>query len=521
VSQSLIQPAAPSYTEEDFQSLRARLIALCNSVFPNLDLASLAELATLLLETNAWIGDVLTYYLNATGREARITTATQRRGLLGLVKLIGFRVPGAVAAQATEQFVFSPAPTGTLTLPAGTIVQTQAVTTPIQYQLLAPLVAGPSTMSATATVENSTSQEDQFTSTGAANQAFLLTQTPYIDASVQVTDSVTGPYDPIENPTGWHEVTNFLSSLSTDHVYTTTVDNLDRCLVTFGNGVTGALPGGTVTFNYKTGGGTAGAVTAGALNDIPGTFTDSLGNTIAVSVTNPAASTPGADRYSVAQIQQLAPASLATQGRAVSNSDFVTGALAVSGVLRALFLTSAEDPTIPWNTGMGFVVPTGGGQPTALLLQQVLAQFQQVVGYPAPSYPKLNAFPIQWLGVPYLTVNVSALVYLQTGAQPAVVGAAIRSALTAYFSPTLENGAPNPMVDFGYSIQDQNGNPTGAFAWGDLFDLVSTVTGVLKLDPGLSGLLLNGARADVAIQNHQFPQLGSVQLVNAVTGAAF
>lgn len=521
---SIIQAAAPDYTSLDFQSLRTRLIALLQSVLPDLDTDSLAELATLLLETNAWIGDLLAFYLRATGREARITTATQRRGLLGLVKLIGFRVPGAVAAQAVETFTLAAALAGTLTLAAGTIVQSAAVPTPIRYQLLAPLTFNPGDTVKTALVENSAYESDSFTATSAPNQTFLLTQTPYIDASVQVTDAVTGPYDPIDNPNGWREVTNFLSSLPTDRVFTTSVDNLDRCLVTFGNGVTGAIPSGALTFAYKTGGGAAGTVSAGALNVITGTFNDSLNNPATLSVTN-AASTPGQDRFSVAQIQQLAPASLAVQGRAVSNTDYETVATLVPGVQRALFLTAVEDASIPWNAGIGFVVPVGGGQPTPLLLSQVLAQFQVVVGVTvpgaAPPYPKANAFPIQWLGVDYLTVNVSALVYLRPGASPTIVGAAIRAALTAFFSPTNADGSPNALVDFGYKFQDANGVPTGAFAWSNLFDLVASVTGVLKVDPGASGFLLNGARADVAIGNKQFPALGDVSLVNATSGLPF
>lgn len=518
---SLLQSPAPDYSELDFQSLRTRLIALCTSVFPDLDLDSLAELATLLLETNAWIGDVLAYYLRLIGREARITTATQRRGLLGLVKLIGFRVPGASAAQATETFTLASPPVGSVTLPKGTIVQTLAVTAPIQYQLLADLVIPALSTVAQATVENSAYQEDIFNSTGAANQTFLLTKTPYIDKSLQVTDSVTGPFDALTNPGGWREVDNFLSSLPTDHVFTTSVDNLDRCLVTYGNGVTGAIPSGSVTHDYKTGGGAAGTVIAGALVALVGTFTDSLGNNVTISVNNAAAASPGADRFSVAQIQQLAPASLAVQGRAVSNSDFETVALLTPGVLRSLFLTAVEDSSVPVNQGIGFVVPTGGGQPSSILLQTVLAQFQAVVGFPPPPYPKVNAFPIQWLGAEYLVINVSALVYLRPGTSPTTAGAAIRAALTAFLAPTLADGSLNPMVDFGYNFQDENGNPVGSFAWGDLFDLVSSTVGVLKLDPGPSGFLLNGQRADVPLANKQFPQLGQVSLVNAVTGLPF
>lgn len=43
---------------------------------------------------------------------------------------------------------------------------------------------------------------------------------------------------------------------------------------------------------------------------------------------------------------------------------------------------------------------------------------------------------------------------------------------------------------------------------------------VIKVDPGVNGLLLNGERQDLSIESFNFPVLGQVVLINADTGQA-
>lgn len=509
-------PAPVDYVDLDFASLRKRLIGLIQSVFPDLDLDSAAELAVMLVEGKAYVGDVLAYYLRKMGREARITTATQRKSIYGLVKLIGYKPRGATAATVLETFTLAAPAAADVTLAAGQKVRTPDVATPIRFQLLEDLVIPAGQTTAAALVEHSEFQDDAYDSSGTAFQRFTLSKTPYLDGSAVVT-AANGAYT---------EVDNFLSSKATDLHYTVVVDQLDRCTIVFGNGINGAIPQGTIQVAYKTGGGTDGNVQAAALSKIDGNFTDANGNPVRISATNTEKPSPGTDRQTVAQIAQLAPASLTVQGRAVANPDFEVTAQNVPGVARALMLTASEDPSVGENQGMLFIVPVGGGYAGQTLKTLVLSQFQQVSGYPKPVAPKLNAFPLIVQDPMYATFNVYARVFFRQGYKPAAVRAAIAANLAAFFAPLIDpatgapadDGVPNPLINFGYYLQDIDGNPTGSFALSDINDVVRDTPGVLKLGDGANDFTVNGLREDPPVGLKEFPQLGTVTIIDGKTG---
>jgi hypothetical protein len=503
-----ILPLNTDYTDKDFDSLRARLFALINTLFPTWTDQQVANFGNLLVELFAFVGDVLTFYQDNQARESRITTARLRRSLLGLAKLVGYVPKGADAATANVTITLdSPVQAGaTLTIPKGDIVKTQAVTDPITYQLLADLVfqAGETTKTGVG-VENSTTLTTTVNSNGLANQNFLVPATPYVDKSASPTFA-NGAYT---------QVDNFLASQSTDRHFVIIVDQNDRATLVFGNGVNGAIPLGTGTIVYKTGGGFAGRVQAGALNTMGNpTYKDSFGATKTVSVTNPAASSGGDDRETNAQIAVNAPEALRVLLRAVAREDYEIAAQKVPGVARALLVTNNEYAGIPENTGFLFVVPTSGGAPSAPLLASVLAQF---VGTGAP-FPKTNTFDVQVQGANYLTVNVAAKIFVAQGFTPAQAKANIIAALQSFFAILQPDGTPNPAINFGYYFQDANGIPTGTFDWSTLFDIVREAQGVRKIDAGPVGFLLNGLRADVPFGVIQFPQLGTVTLTDGSTG---
>lgn len=498
-------PANVDYTDKDFDSLRRRLFALIQSVFPTWTDQSVANFGNILVELNAFVGDVLTFYQDQQARESRITTAQLRKSLLGLVKLIGYTPAGASAATADVTFTLAAAVQAgaTLTIPAGDRVKTASVTAPIFYQLLADLVFQAGETTKTAAVENSTTQTTTVTSSALANQSFTLPATPYIDDSASAVFA-DGAYT---------QVDNFLSSTASDRNFIVIVDQNDRATLRFGNGVNGAIPQGSGTITYKTGGGSAGRVEAGALKQMEKSYTDSLGARTVVTPSNAAASSGGLDRETNAQISVNGPQSLRVLKRAVAREDYEIAALAVPGVARALHVTIDEYAGVPENTGYLFVVPVGGGAPSSTLLASVLAQFAD-----AGPYPKTNTFNVVVQGASYLVINVSMVIYLKQGFAGATVRAAIAAALALYFAPQNVDDTPNTNIDFGFNFKDANGNPSGTVDWSTIFDVVREVAGVRKVDAGDSGLLLNGARADVPITAIQFPELGTVTVVDGATG---
>ena len=221
-------PPSVDMTDKDFDSLRARLIALVRSVFPDWSDFSVASFGNVLLEMYAFVGDVVTYYLDAQARESRLVTATQRKNVIALARMLGYRLHGAQAATAEVTFTLARPPTAHVVLPAGAVVRTQEVTEPVRFQLLddvlIPAAADPP--EASGVVENSETRTQLFDARGLADLDILLDHAPYLDGSA-VVSAANG---------GYTEVDSLLGSGPNDRHSLVLVDQNDRATVRFGNG---------------------------------------------------------------------------------------------------------------------------------------------------------------------------------------------------------------------------------------------------------------------------------------------
>ncbi len=487
------------FTDRDFDSLQKRLENLVRSVFPDWTDFNTANFGNILLRLFAFVGDVDNFYLDNLARESRILTVTQRRNMIALGKLINFELAGATAASADGNLTLVNGPlAGDLSLPAGTLILTRSATSPVTFQLLSPITILAGFVAGVGVVENSGPADESFLSAEIPNQTFRLGETPFLDGSLLITAG-NGVYT---------EVDDFLNSTSTDLHFTVEVDQNDRATVRFGDGTTGAIPTGTITFDYKTGGGTVGNVDANTITEIEGSFTDSLGNPAELAFTNPVAASGGVDRQTIAQARILAPLSLRVLERTVTRDDYEIGALLVPGVARALMLTSNEDVTVAENTGDLYVIAEGGsGIPSTELKDKVLIAV-------TVTRPNTLTFVVTIVDPIFKTITVDATVFLSEGASAAVVKKAIEDNLAAFFAVTLADGTPNPNVDFGFNIKNADGTVAAELAWSDVFNVIRDTTGVRKLEDDLE---LDGVVDDIALLNNDFPKLGTITLTNGDT----
>ena len=494
-------PATPAYLERDFDSLRARLIELIQSVFPDWDDHDTAAFGNLLVELFAFVGDVLGYYLDALIRETRLVTATQRKSVIALARMLGYRLPGAQAATATVTFDLPAAMTGDVVLSAGRVLSTEAVATPVRFQLLSDVTLAGGATHAEGIVEHSENQTKTIAASALSGTDVVLDRTPYLDGSAKPT---AGNGDYVEQ-------TTLLGSGPNDRHFLVLVDQNDRATLRFGDGKNGAVPTGTIQVAYKTGGGDAGNVDPNTITVLEGTLTDTRGRPAHLTITNPKRATGGIERQSVAAAKLLVPQTLRAPARSVAREDFEIHALELTSVARALMLTSDEDATIEENTGILYVVPAGGGTPTPALTSAVLRQVTEV-------YPCTLTFQ-PYVQVPvYRPVAIDARLFLtppMTPALRATIGARLRAALASFFRISNADGTPNLAIDFGFSLSLRGG--AAEVAWSSLFDLLLRTPGIYKLEP--YDLLLNGLPSDVKLAPREFPILGDhVQLTDAVTG---
>ncbi len=503
---ALLGPST-DYTDKDFDALRARMRNLIRSTFPGWTDEDTANFGNILVELFCFQGDVLTKYQDNQAAEAFIGRVTQRKNMLALCKLLGFKPTGNTAAQVDLVLtITSGAPAGSVSLPERTIAKTKNIVSPVSFETLAAASfsagnVGPITV----TAENATRKTELFTASAALGQQIVLGSTPVLDDTIEITAG-NGDYE---------QVDNFLDSTSIDRHYTVVVDQNDRATLTFGDGSNGAIPQGTITAVYKTGGGAAGKVEANTVQKLEGTFTDAFGNPVAITVNNPVESSGAQDRQSVEQIRLAAPASLRVLTRTVSREDYEINAKRVPGVSRALMLTSDEDEAIGENRGILYIVPSGGGTPSGALVDAVIEMI-------TVTYPHTLTFQVDVTGAIYIIVNVSTVVWFKTGANKPAVAASIRDRLARGFAvdPTQADidAGLTLGIDFGYYLVDEAGNPQPSIAWSDIFNLVRDTTGIRKVDDGTTGLLLNGARKDLDIAVREFPKLGTVTIIDGETG---
>lgn len=492
------------YTDFDYDSIKLRLQNLIKSVFPEWTDYNISNFGNILLELFAFVGDVLGFYQDNQARQSRITTATQRQALLGLVRLIGYTPATATAAQATVTLTLASVPAGDVTFDAGEKILTEEITEPIKYQFLATttILGGTDPPTIDVVVENSETWEEMYSNTGVANQSFTLEKTGYIDETLSASAG-DGTYT---------EVDSFLDSTSVDKHFTTKVDQNDRVTATFGNGVNGSIPIGDITFTYKTGGGSAGRVEANKLVRLERTSRfDSLGSAVTVTVTNALPSSGGTDRETVQQIKYNAPEASRVINRSVAKEDFEINVRRLPWVARSLMLTSDEDPGVAENTGLLYVIPEGGGTLTA-------AQIDEVEDQITIEYPHTLTFQPQVMDVPYLEINIFAVIYIKDGYIKSAVKAAVEANLTAFFQVTNDEGTPNLNVDFGANIKDSEGNVVSELALSDIYNVIRDTDGVRKIGAGYTDFTLNDAHDDVSLTTREFPKLGTTVLYDGDTG---
>jgi len=486
-------PVNQDLTNLDFDSIRNRLIALIKSVYPEWSDFDTASFGNLLLEMYAFVGDTISFYLNKQARESRLVTATQRKNVIALARMLGANLHGAQAATASVELTLSKPPVANVVIPAGTIVRTKEITDPIKMQLATDATFTTVLTQAVAIAEHSKSHNELFDSKGLANLDVQLNYKPYLDGSVIVAAG-NGIFT---------EVSSFLGSTANDLHYTVIVDQNDRATVRFGNGANGAIPTGTIQVVYKTGGGESGNIEAGRISVIEGAFVDAHGNPVQVSVTNPEPSSGGVNRQTIQSAKLLIPESLRANTRTVTREDFEINARNVPGVARALMTTSNEDPAISENSGILYIIPSGGGNPTPALKNVVLIEVTE-------NKPCTLTFTVNVQNPVYKIINIEARVHTRRGYDKQTVRELIKSNLSDWFKISNDDGTPNSNVDFGYKLEE--------IAYSDVYNIIRDTDGVRKISDNYASLKLNSLPADLKLGVSEFPVLSTVTLIDSETG---
>ena len=369
------------YTSRDYAAISADLQNLIPNFLPDWTNRDPADFGITLIELFAYMGDLMSYYIDRSANEAFLTTASQRQSVLQIANLLNYTPSGLIDATTTLEFTNST--TSAITVPAGTQVATTAVVNGTNPQVIfetqldvvvpATSTTAVGTASSTSVVTLSAANTnisvgmtvagtgvDSGTTVTAVNSdvsitlsesvtlsAVTLTFTsPSPTASVQSQEGQTITSDPIQVSDGlasqiyqlvqspviqnsvavtvdnniYTQVSNLLDSGPNDAVFAVTVDANNNSYVQFGDNISGRIPpiNSLISFTYRIGVGASGNVAAGSLTKILNLNAAGL----SVNQANPAIG--GADIESTDSIRVNAQAPVSNSGRVVSLQDYAT-----------------------------------------------------------------------------------------------------------------------------------------------------------------------------------------------------
>jgi hypothetical protein len=345
-------PLSIDYTGRDYYAIREQLIARVQDRIPTWTATNPADFGVALVEAFAYLGDLMSYYIDRTANEAFIATATQRESVLNISQIYGFIPSGYRNANLTVSFS-NTSESNVVSIPAGTVVSgdvtigdtvqtvyftTQAtVTSDPAVDGGVVTVAAKEGRSVTLVSDNANEYGELLgSSDGTPNQLFQLLEFPVVDGSIELyVKSGSFAYSK------WRQVQHLIDYGPSDQVFTVTTDANTNVYVTFGNGISGLIPTNfsEIRAVYQVGGGTLGNIFPQIINNIeyiPGVSTNDLVSIQSyLTPTNDGVGADGAEPDSLDIIRSLAPLYLRANTRAVTLEDFRSLALGVSGVGKA------------------------------------------------------------------------------------------------------------------------------------------------------------------------------------------
>lgn len=460
--------ASIAYTNKDYESLRRELLARVPQLTDRWTDFNASDLGVVLLELFCGIGDMLAYYLDAQAAEAFLPTARQRQNVINLCKLISYRLDKPVAATTTLRFALAAPLDEDLTIPASTACRARLEDGDVEFETALDAVIPRGRTEVDVDARQGRRRSESFTGNGEPGQRLVLAGKSIAQGSIRVRIQERE----------WTEVAHFQESDAGSLHFQTETDALDETTIVFGDGVHGAVPppGEPVEVEYLETLGAAGNLGPNLVTEVlDAVYLDCA--QVALSVTNPAPATNGADRETLEHARRQAPAELRSLWKAVTKEDYKALAEGFPGVAKAQILDVNDCGNIRYYQVNLAVAPDGGGPPSALLKRD-LAEFLES--------RKVITVEINLFDPVYRPVSVDADVFAHAGEDLDLVRSRVEDALAEHFA--------FDRMDFGKAVR--------------FSDLVALIDGVR----GVSHVRMYAPQEDIEVRAGEIAVLGQVNL---------
>lgn len=315
------------YTSRDYLSLREDLINLVKSRVPEWEGDVPSDFGVAMVESFAYVGDILNYYIDRVASEAFLDTATQRQSVINIAKLLGYSPSRRRSAVVTARFTNSTSADYvipyTSTSGGKTTISSLYTTTTFEGSLTTitfEINKNPDSVDNSWTVPANSYLDIPLTEGQTYIDKSIGTTSGYQDQVVYINDyPLMGNNISIKIGSDYYGYVNNLSDASSADKVFMLKDNSDGSTsVIFGNGVNGVVPTSnqTIYATYVIGG--------GVIGNIPMNSSMSLSLTPVFygSISTITAGVGGIDDETTESIRNNAARSFRTRNRVITLSDF-------------------------------------------------------------------------------------------------------------------------------------------------------------------------------------------------------
>lgn len=316
------------YTNRDYEAYRQMMIDNLLEKFPNYD-TSQTDAGITMIEGMAKAADIISMYNEIVANDSILETTQDRSLAVIISRMLGHFPANATAAVVKQIFVLSREMEEEKVIPKGTVLYTpkSSDSESIYFETLDDLVIPAGSMG------DETDEDGNYLYTVDAAQGKSVTEdvlgssdgkTKYQSFTCGYQNVIVDSLEVYVNEGNgyvlWERVETFIDSDADSRHYTVSVDEFDRCTVSFGNGTLGKIPmefDNGILADYRVGGGRIGNVKANTITEIQS------GISFIDYTTNPDEPySLGAEKEALDEIKELAPKAFKTRDRAIATGDF-------------------------------------------------------------------------------------------------------------------------------------------------------------------------------------------------------
>ena len=324
-----------NYTNQDFWSMKARLIDFINerfgpegSVVPNTfsDLVE-SDIAIMLIENWAFLADTLSFKIDQMVNEMFIDTVTEVENAFRLSKLVGFKPQPPISARTMWLATLQSPQITDIVLPTPILIDVVSEGEGMVIELFPadaannPILDEDIIMPAGSTENRSIIGLEGQTFTQVATGTGEVGQTVQLTSSPVIYDSIRVEVDGVQ----WEEI-EYFSDSQPRREYRVEFDSSYNAYVIFGNNRAGLIPssGSSISIKYRVGGGIRGNIVSGFVETQRQTPVPGLAFQVPVTFRNITRGEYGYDGDTIEDVRRKLPRYLRTQNRAVTGTDYKT-----------------------------------------------------------------------------------------------------------------------------------------------------------------------------------------------------